>query len=115
MSEAETQAQIQLEFSRGDTRLFRTNAGMAWAGTVIKRTARQIVLLNYHPVRLGPEGMSDLCGWSAGAIFTGIEVKYGRNRPTREQLAFIEQVKAAGGRAGVAYSIADARDIIYPR
>lgn len=114
MAERDTQNAIQLELSHGDTRLFRFNSGEAWAGTIIQRTPARLVLANYHPVKLGPTGYSDLTGWTGPlATFAAIEVKYGRNRPTPEQLAFIELVKKSGGRAGVAYSVDEARHILY--
>lgn len=108
-------AEILTTHSRGDVRLFRINAGHAWSGTIVHRTARIITLRDYHPVRLACEGFADLAGWSprdGHAIFTAIEGKYGRNRPTAEQIAFLEQVRRAGGRAGVAYSLEQAAEII---
>jgi hypothetical protein len=116
MSERETQTAIQLALSNGDTRLFRFNSGQAWAGTIVKRTPTLLVLANYHPVKLGPTGYADLTGWTGPlATFAAIEVKYGRNRATTEQLAFIDLVKKSGGRAGVAYSVDEARHILYGR
>lgn len=124
MSEADLLAHIQLALSRDDVHLFRTNAGMAWQGAIVEHTPQRLVLLNPHPVKLGPEGFSDLGGWYSClitpdmvgthvAIATYIEGKFGRRRATPAQLAFIETVKRAGGRAGVAYSVAEARSIIY--
>jgi hypothetical protein len=118
MSESELIAQILLAHSHDDCRLFRTNAGVAWAGTIVKRSPKLITLMDYHPVKLGPEGFPDLNGWvreEGRAVYTSIEAKFGRNRPTTEQRAFIELVKSHGGRAGVAYTVADAADIIYAR
>jgi VRR-NUC domain len=116
VSESQLVAQILLETSRGPTtRLFRLNAGQAWSGTITERTARKLVLLDYHPVKLAPEGFSDIAGWTTvdqRAIFTAIEAKFGRNRATAPQLSFIDAVVKAGGRAGVAYSLEDARKII---
>ena len=112
MSESELLAQIQLALSHGDTRLFRFNSGVAWAGKIIERTPRRLVLLDYHPVKLGPAGMADLAGWSAGGIFTAVEGKFGRGQPTEEQIAFLELVRSAGGRAGIARSVEDARRIL---
>lgn len=101
-----------LTCSRGNVRLFRVNAGIAWAGKIVERTPRKLVLLDYHPVKLGPTGISDLIGWSAGGLFTAIETKFGRRQTTDEQAAFLRLVLAAGGRAGIARSVEDAVRII---
>jgi hypothetical protein len=108
------QNEIVLTLSRGDTRLFRINAGSAWAGAIVRRTAAAITLSPYYPVRLGPTGYPDLSGWSAGAIYTAMEVKYGKDRVRTEQQSFIDLVLSAGGRAGVARSVEDARRIVTP-
>jgi hypothetical protein len=112
VNEADLLAHIQLMCSRGDTRLFRFNAGIAWAGKIIERTPRKLVLLDYHPVKLGPAGMADLFGWSSGGLVTAIEGKVGRRQPTDEQAAFLELVRAHGGRAGIARTVEDAVRII---
>jgi hypothetical protein len=116
LSESKLIAQILLESSQSsDTRLFRLNAGQAWSGTIIERTARRLVLLDYHPVKLATEGFSDIAGWTTvdhRAIFTAIEAKFGRNRATHPQQSFIDAVVKAGGRAGVAYSVDEATAII---
>ena len=46
------------------------------------------------------------------AVFTAVEVKTGRLKPTAQQLNFIDQVRKSGGYAGVAYSVEDAIGII---
>jgi hypothetical protein len=115
LSEAKLVNLILTECSRDNARLFRLNAGLAWSGTIIERSARKLVLLDYHPVRLAPEGFSDIAGWTTDegvAIFTAIEAKFGKNRPTISQESFIEAVRRAGGRAGIAYSVEEARKIV---
>ena len=114
-TESELLADILLNCSQGDARLFRTNAGIAWAGQIVERTPQRLVLLNYHPVKLGPEGFSDLNGWVRGeghAIYCAIEAKIGRRQPAAAQAAFLELVRAHGGRAGVARSVDEAAGII---
>ena len=46
------------------------------------------------------------------AVYTGIEVKSRTGRATPEQLAFIDTVRRAGGRAGVARSVEEAKRIV---
>jgi hypothetical protein len=114
-TESELLADILLEHSKGDARLFRTNAGVAWAGTIIERTARRLVLMDYHPVKLGPEGFSDLNGWvreGEHAIYCAIEGKIGRRQATPAQAAFLGLVLAHGGRAGIARTVDDAGRIL---
>jgi hypothetical protein len=69
-----------------NARLFRINAGSAWAGEIIKRTADMIILKNPRPFHGAPKGWPDLAGWETVtvtpemvgkkvAIFLGEEVK----------------------------------------
>lgn len=112
MTESELLAAIQLAHSRGPNRLFRFNAGLAWAGKVIEKAPRRIVLLDPFPVKLGPPGMSDLFGWTANGRVAAIEGKVGRRQATDEQAAFIELVRRSGGVAGVARTVEDAGMIL---
>lgn len=82
-------------------RVFRNNVGQA-----IQADGRRI--------RYGlHRGSSDLIGWTSVkitpemvghkvAVFTAVEVKTATGRPTKEQTNFIEQVREAGGIAGIA-------------
>ncbi len=112
MTESELLAAIQLAHSRGPNRLFRFNAGLAWAGKVVERTPRRLILLDPFPVKLGPPGMADLVGWAKDGRFAAIEGKIGGRKPTDEQVAFIELVRRSGGLAGVARSVEDAGEIL---
>lgn len=112
MSETDLYGQIMLEFSRGNTRLFRVNAGVAWQGKIIEQTPTRLILAYPRPIRLAVAGVSDLLGWSTGGIFTAIECKIGNRKPTPEQSAFLDLVRRSGGRAGIARSVEDAGVII---
>jgi VRR-NUC domain len=117
MSESDLYGAILREYSRGNCRLFRQNAGFAWQGTVIEHTPSRLILANPRPIRMGVPGMSDLGGWVTNAAgiaqYTAIEGKSARGRLTPEQAAFIDTVRRAGGRAGVARSVEDAAKIIF--
>jgi hypothetical protein len=126
VSESSLYAEILAAHSKGNTRLFRQNAGFAWQGQVIEQTPTRLVLLHPRPIRMGVPGMSDIAGWTTveidgdgycglvaePAIYTAIEVKSRTGRLTPEQSAFLELVRRSGGRAGVARSVEDAGRII---
>jgi len=72
---------------------------------------------------IGPNGASDFIGYVSVtvtqamvgkrvAIFCAVESKRPRGEPTDDQITFIDRIKAAGGRAGVARSAADAELIV---
>jgi hypothetical protein len=110
-SEQTIQQQIRLALSRGPVRLWRNNTG------AMRDERGQLVrfglcpgsadLIGYRSLEITP----DMVGQRV-AVFTAVEVKAERGRPTPEQTAFLEHVVAAGGRAGIARSVADAERII---
>jgi hypothetical protein len=111
------QAEIQRTLNRGPVRLLRNNVG-AW------KTPSG----GYLSYGLGSSGSlilpgtSDFIGWRSRVItpamvgqtigqFVGVEVK-DQGRATKDQLNFIAQVQAAGGLAGVAKNVTEARIIL---
>ena len=114
-----SEKQIQREIhnhlgSRGDCRIFRNNVGMAY----LKRGDELV------PIKFGLfPGSSDLMGWKSItitpdmvgntiAVFLAVETKTDKNRPTKKQQNFIDQVNNAGGIAGVVRSIEDADELL---
>jgi len=111
VSEQQIQQQIRLTCSTGSTRLFRNNTG---------------TLRDQHgrPVSFGLcKGSADLIGWTTRtitpemvgqqvAVFTSIEVKAASGRLRLEQRQWLDAVQAAGGVAGVARSVDDARALL---
>lgn len=108
MNEAAIQQQIRLALSRAGSVMHRNNVGAYRddQGRVIR-------------YGVGNPGGSDLIGWTPVIIthdmvggmlgvFTAIEVKAPKGRPTEAQLNFIRQVQLAGGIAGIARSTQDA-------
>ena len=104
------QNQIRLEFGSGPSRLWRNNTG------ALKDATGRLVRYGLC------QGSSDLIGLRTRVItetdlghrfaqFVAIEVK-DRAKPTAEQQAFIDMVLQAGGMAGVARSVDDARAIL---
>jgi len=111
MANAETDLQQRIRLAVGmhaDLRLFRNQVGQL----PDPRTGR--------PVQFGlARGSADLIGWRTLvvtpdmvgqriAVFTSVEVKTPTGRLTPAQHAWLGAVRAAGGIAGVARSVADA-------
>ena len=114
MANAETTLQQQIRLALGtrtDLRLFRNQVGQL----PDPRTGR--------PVQFGlARGSADLIGWrtitvtpdmvgTQLAVFTSIEVKTLNGRIRPEQHAWQRTVSAAGGIAGIARSVEDAKKI----
>ena len=107
MTEQALQQRILLALGRGAARLWRNNTGM-----LRDQQGR--------PVRFGLcKGSADLIGYTTVtvtpemvgqrlAVFTAVEVKTPTGRPTPEQAAFLDHIRQAGGRAGIARSVDDA-------
>ncbi len=111
MSEQQTQQQIRLAVSRGPVRLWRNNTGM------LRDQHGQPVTFGLCP------GSADLIGYTTIevtpdmvgqrlAVFTAVEVKSPTGRPTPEQAAFLDHIRQAGGRAGIARSVDEAMRIV---
>jgi len=92
---------IRLEASKCGARLFRNNVGTL-------QTAEG----RYVQYGIGGVGGADIVGWTPVtitpehvgrtlAIFTAIEAKTGRLKPTHEQESFLQAVERAGGIARV--------------
>ena len=58
-----------------------------------------------------PKGYSDLSGCTPCGKALYMEVKFGTNKPSPEQVAFLLDRLSCGAYAGVAYSISEALDI----
>jgi hypothetical protein len=132
MSGADLTNELRKRASELGARLFRQNSGMGWIGKaergfpgkVTAVGANDVVIRNARPFHAGFDGLSDLGGWtpvmitpemvgSTLAVYAQVEVKFGRDRATKEQLAWIEAVNAAGGRAGVARDDKDLSRILF--
>lgn len=129
--EADFMRSLQILASKLGARLFRQNTGQAWVGNarhfsrseMVRVEPGDVVIRKARPFHAGFTGMSDLGGWtpvavtadmvgSTVAIYTQVEVKLG-TKATKEQTAWIDAVRKAGGRAGVARSEADLSAIIH--
>jgi hypothetical protein len=114
-TEAQIQAEIMAECSNGPTRLWRTNAGMGWAGRMVSNVRGTVTLATARPLHGMPEGWPDLTGFTVtptGTVPVFVEVKDATGRVRPEQFKFLEFLRSMGCRAGVARSVEDARKII---
>lgn len=125
MSEKELINKIQLEFSIRGHRIFRQNVGSSWVGRFIKSPMRtsitvnpsDVIIKDARPFHAGLcKGSSDLIGWKkivvtpdmvgkTIAVFSAIEVKYGKTKATDEQKRFVQNVNDAGGFGKIVYSL----------
>jgi hypothetical protein len=65
-----------------------------------------------YRVNLADKGTSDIIALYCG-VYLAIEVKYGDNKATKEQVAFLESVAEAGGVGIVAYDVDFVQRILY--
>lgn len=124
---------IMLAVTEVGSRLFRNQAGRAWHGKVERITRSgtypctpgDVILRNARMVATGLcVGSSDLIGWTSKtvtpemlgtriAVFTALEVKVpGVGRTSDEQFQFHDQVKQAGGIAGIVDNHITAADVV---
>ncbi len=125
MFESENAKHIIADICRGATRLFRNNVGMAWqSNRTQKFRDGSMLLVMPRLVRFGLfKGSGDYIGWTSVqitqemvgtrvAIFTSIETKRAKkSAKSDEQKRWIKVVNLAGGRAGFAETVEQARAI----
>lgn len=130
MSGTDLTNELRKRASELGARLFRQNTGVAWVGKVERGPGVKhlgpgdVVIRNARPFHAGFTGMSDLGGWSPVTItvdmvgatlaqYAQVEIKYGKDRATKEQIDWIEAVNKAGGRAGIARNEKDLSEILF--
>src|SRR3978361_871677 len=124
MTEADIQAAIMLDLGRGAPRVFRNHVAKGFTGEFVRTEAGFTVLKNARRASFGLcVGSSDVIGFrtvvitpnlvgKTVAVFIAIEVKAAAGRPSPKQSAFIRAVQQAGGLAGIARSVDEARAIV---
>ena len=119
-AESNIQARIMMALAKAGARGFRNNSGLGWAGKAEKINQTRevtvypgdVVVRNARPLHAGlGEGSPDLVGWTPGGLFRGVEVKTKKGRPSKEQSNWIDAIRVAGGRAGIARSPEEAVEI----
>ncbi len=127
MNESEKTKQILLSVSKSFKNyiVFRNNVGTGWVGkSVFNNTTQSISIKNPRPLKAGLcEGSSDYIGWTIKeitpemvgkkiAIFTALEFKSEKGTAKEKQLNFIDQVRKAGGIAGIVKNENDLIELI---
>ena len=124
--EKDIQNDIRLQVSkkRPKTKLFRNNVGVAFFGVKMEIKGVGEVLTKLSRVVYGLfVGSSDLIGWTETtitpdmvgkkvAVFTSLEVKRPKKRPTKEQEDWLWAVRKAGGIAHRVDNAEQAIDVI---
>lgn len=123
MTESNLQQQIFKALGgRPDCRLFRNTCGVGWVGNVVTVDPRRgtVTLRNARRQTFGLHvGSGDLIGWRTvvitpdmvgrpAAIFTSLEVKTERGKPSVEQERWDFAVKVDGGLSGIVRSVEEA-------
>ncbi len=107
------QRKILIALSGAGCVVWRNETGGFWAGKVVHQSQGQVTLQGARLIPCGlMKGSSDIVGIAPSGHFLAIEVKTPTGRATKEQLNFIDQVKKAGGIAGIARSVEEALTII---
>ena len=94
MTESDFQKKVRIELTKNGFTSFRINVMGAYS-----KDGR------YMPPSV-PKGFADLIAIKEGRIMF-IEVKVGKNKPSKEQINFIERMKGKGCVAGVVWNIDD--------
>lgn len=111
--ETKIQRAIMLKLSDAGCLVWRNETSGAWVGKVIHKAGQQVTLEHAKLIKFGlTVGSSDLIGLTPTGRFFAIEVKTPTGKATKDQLNFIEQVRLAGGLAGIARTPDDAMGII---
>lgn len=105
---------IMVALTQADCLVFRNETSGAYVGRVIHKDARIVTLANSQMMTFGLcVGSSDIIGiHKPTGRFLAVEVKTKTGRASKEQINFIEQVRAANGIAGLARSVQEALDLL---
>ena len=105
---------IMVALSANECICWRNETSGAYMGQVIHKDARIVTLSNASFMTFGLcVGSADIIGvYKPTGQFLAVEVKTEKGRATKEQINFIEQVRAANGIAGIARSVQEAIDLL---
>lgn len=110
MAQKETEIRNKILSTLSDNkRLFRINAGRGWTGSRLNFVDRKtLIIKNPRPLIAAPTGWPDLSGWTTVeitpemvgqkvAVFTGNEIKTGKQQLNQKQKMFADLLKDMGG------------------
>lgn len=122
MTEAERKTAVLQDLGRGETRVFNNPVGLGWTcSKAVHLPNGDVLLKNPRPVKFGlMVGSGDIIGWrsviitpdmvgSRFARFLSIEMKSATGRPREGQPEWAAAVRTAGGLAGTARTVDQAR------
>jgi len=126
--------EIRCELSSGDTRLFRQQVGEGWVGSdtychrrpqprTVTMTQGDVLIRQARRFVSGFDGWPDLGGFRSiiitpemvgqrVAVYAQVEVKTATGRVKPTQRAFLDMTTLAGGLAGIARSVDDAKKVL---
>lgn len=116
MSEKRIQTEIMLAAGGMGSTLFRNNVGNGVLGKITSQNGADFIIKNGRRVQYGLcPGSSDLIGWKrvtitqdmvgeSVAVFLAVEVKQPGGVVSDLQTNFLNQVRGAGGLAGIAHN-----------
>jgi len=122
--ETETVRNIRVQLSHGDARLWRNNVGSAWQGNCRNHGGGLMTIVHPRRVHFGLcQGSADLIGYQSLivtpemvgqriAVFVAIEGKRVNGSYGTGQREYLDLVNRAGGLAGVARTVDDAKIIL---
>lgn len=105
---------IMVALTKAGCIVWRNETSGAYVGKLIHKDARIVTLANAQMMTFGLcVGSSDIIGiHKPTGRFLAVEVKTKTGRASKEQINFIEQVRAANGIAGLARSVQEALDLL---
>lgn len=116
MSETDLVHRLILAAPDYNCRLLRNNCGVAIHPDAICKCGRPVKATGrWVRYGVGNPGGSDLIGWTRTkdhAIFTAVEAKVGRGKPSNDQSDFIHLIQTMGGIAGVVRSVTDLEQLL---
>lgn len=107
----EMATELIFEWARWHERKYKALKAMYHVPNEGKRTARSGARLKKQGMK---SGVSDICLPYASSGYSNlyIELKVGKNTPTKEQIAFIELINEIGGKGLIVYEADNAIEVI---
>lgn len=114
MKESNIAREILIAASKAGHRLFLNPRGQGWIGHLVSIVEGTVTLRGARKVTfgVGPDGASDLIGWTLDGKFAALEIKTENGAIRDGQEEFCAAVREAGGRAGIVRSVDEALAVL---